>query len=173
MLTIAVFAAVAAWWTLTAAAALRPAAAVHGKATLAMRTAGIVPSGVLAGAGNLVAGDSLQREVGITNVGSKPVGAAAVRVRAIGAASLSSGLSVQIDRCTARWVSSGKSLLCHATQTTLTSWFTPSSKQISLALAGLKPRATAWLRVTVRLAAGASAAQQGVSTTLTYTFSAS
>ena len=63
-LTIAVLAAVAAWWTLTAAAALRPSAAVHGKATLAVRTLGISPAGGLTGAANLAAGDSLQRQLG-------------------------------------------------------------------------------------------------------------
>jgi len=172
-LTIAVLAAVAVWWTLTAAAALRPSAAVHGKATLAVRTLGISPSGGLTGAANLAAGDSLQRQLGIINVGSKPVAAAAVKVVPTSGSHLNSGLTVQVDRCSKAWVVAGKALTCRGTTTTLTGAFAPGSKQISLALAGLKPNATAWLRVTVRLAAGASAAQQSVSTTLTYTFSAS
>ena len=172
MLSVAVFAAVAAWWTLTAAAALRPAVAVHGKATLAVRTTGISPAGGLTGASDLAAGDTLQRQLGIVNVGSKPVAAAAVHVAA-GTSPLDSALTVHVDRCSAAWVASGKALVCHGTQTSLTGWFAPGSKQVSLALAGLKPKATAWLRVSVKLAAGASAAQQGVATTLTYTFSAS
>jgi len=172
-LTIAVFAAVAAWWTLTATAALRPASAVQGRATLAVRAVGISPAGGLTSGANLAAGDAVQRQLGITNVGSKPVAAAAVVVQAAGGSRLSSDLTVQVDRCSAAWVASGKALVCHGTQTTLSGWFAPSSRQIALAVAGLKPNATAWLRVTVKLAAGASAAQQGVQTTLTYTFSAS
>ena len=166
-------AAVAAWWTLTAAAALRPAAAAHGKAALAVRSSGITQSGGLTGAANLAAGDSLQRQLGLTNVGTKAVAAAAVQVAPARSSPLNSGLTVQVDRCSVAWVASGKALACHGKQTSLTGALAPSSKQISLALAGLKPKATAWLRVTVKLAAGSSATQQGVSTTLTYTFSAS
>jgi hypothetical protein len=167
-----VFAAVAAWWTLTATAALRPAPAVYGRATLAVRASGISPTGGLTNGAKLAAGDSVQRQLGITNVGSKAVAAAAVVVQAAGGSRLSSNLTVQVDRCSAAWAASGKALVCHGTQTTLSGWFAPGSKQVSLALAGLKPNATAWLRVTVKLTAGASAAQQGVATTLTYTFSA-
>jgi hypothetical protein len=172
LLTIAVVAAVAAWWTLTAAAALRPAAVVHGSAKLAVRTSGISPTGGLTGAADVAAGDSIQRQMGITNVGTKPVAAAAVQVTAT-ASRLTTGLTVQVDRCSVQWAVVGKGLVCRGTQTALTGAFPPGSKQVSLALAGLKPRATAWLRVTVKLAASDSAAQQGVATTLTYTFSAS
>jgi hypothetical protein len=174
LLTIAVCAALAAWWTLTAAAALRPASSVHGRARLAVHAAGISPSGELTGASNVAAGDSVQRQLGITNVGSKTVGAAAVAVVAT-ASRLNTGLTVHVDRCSVPWVTlaGAQALVCRGTTTSLTGSFAPGSKQVSLALAGLKPKETAWLRVTVKLAATALAAQQGVATTLTYTFSAS
>ena len=173
MLTIAVVAAVGAWWTFTAWAALRPAAQVHGRAALSVRTSGITAGGLTGGA-NLAAGDSVERQLGITNVGTKPVAAAAVVVGATGSP-LDSGLTVHVDRCSIPWfaLAGGHGLTCRGAQSSLTGAFAPGSRQISLALAGLKPKATAWLRVTVKLAAAASAAQQGVQTTLTYTFSAS
>ena len=123
---------------------------MHGRATLAVHAAGISPSGGLTGASNVAAGDSVQRQLGITNVGSKPVAAAAVQVVPATASRLNSGLTVHVDRCSVPWVTpAGQGLVCRGTTTSLTGSFAPGSKQVSLALAGLKPKATAWLRVTV------------------------
>jgi hypothetical protein len=148
---------------------------VHGRAILAVRSSGITPAGGLTGATNIAAGDSIQRQLGIVNSGSAAVRAAGVRVTAPSASRLASSLTVRVDRCSAPWVApaGGQGLSCRGMQTSLTGSFAPGPGQVSLALAGLKPNQTAWLRVTVKVAAAASAAQQGVATTLTYTFFAS
>jgi predicted ribosomally synthesized peptide with SipW-like signal peptide len=132
------------------------------------------------GASNLVAGDTIQRAVDLTNTGtgtSDPLGSIQLTTSASPSSLLdtdaTNGLQMTIDKCSVAWTESGPpyTYACGGTTSSVLASRSVSGANLPLSnLAAVTTGSTDRLRVTLTLPAGAPNALQGQSSTISYTF---
>jgi predicted ribosomally synthesized peptide with SipW-like signal peptide len=126
----------------------------------------------------IVPGDTMQREVDVSNTGNQPVNAITLTTNATATSLLDSdatnGLQMVVDRCSQAWTEAGVSpaytYTCAGTQTNN---IIPSRAVIGSGLplaATLAVGGTDYLRVTLSFPSAAGNMFQGLSSTIAFTF---
>jgi spore coat-associated protein N len=134
------------------------------------------------GASNMVAGDTVQRAVDLTNSGtgsSDPLASILLTTSASPSSALDTdtvtGLQMAIDKCSVAWTESAApyTYTCSGTTTTVLSTRAVIGASLALAnLSALTTGSTDHLHVTLTLPAAAPNALQGKSSGISYTFDA-
>ena len=129
-------------------------------------------------ASNLVPGDTVQRAVDLTSTSSDPLGSVSLQTSASPGNALTTdpnGLTVKIDKCSVAWTESGVApaytYTCSGATTSILAATAAGSTSTLSSLAALTSgSSTDHLLVTLTLPAAAGNALQGLSTTITYSF---
>lgn len=132
------------------------------------------------GATGMVPGDSLQRRVKLTNAGSESLASIALTTTASPSTLLdtdaTNGLQMKIQRCSVAWVESTAApytYVCAGTTSDVLAERAIIGPNLALtSMAALTPGATDDMVVTVRLPSTAGNTFQNLSSTITYTFTA-
>ncbi len=153
-----------------------------GTMTIALGATGASTNRLTVNATGLVPGDTAQRSFNLSNTGSTNFSAVAMTSAASPSSLLDTdatdGLQMVVDKCSVAWTESGSSpaftYTCSGTTTTIISSRAIVGSNLSMAgLAALTSSGTDYLRLTLTLPSGAANTFQGLSSTLTYTFTAS
>jgi hypothetical protein len=121
------------------------------------------------------AGDVEQRVISLRTHGGMPVAAAALVIVAPGATSAlrHRGFEVRVDRCSRGWSPSpGGGLRCAGHVRAVLGWRAAEGRLETRAIGRIRAGGTAFLRVSLRLPAGAATDQEGRSVRLRYRFTA-
>jgi spore coat-associated protein N len=150
-----------------------------GTVTIALGATGAATNRLTVDATGVVAGDTIQRSFDLTNSGNQNLASVALTTTASPSSLLDSdatnGLQMVIDKCSVAWTEAGSSpafaYTCGGTLTTII----PSRAVIgsNLALAGLAALTTGGtdhLRATLTLPSGTGNTFQGLTSTITYSF---
>lgn len=133
------------------------------------------------GASGIVPGDTMQRAVDLTNAGSEDLASIVLTTTASPSSALDTdttdGLQLAIDRCSVPWTESGTSpaftYTCSGTTQTVLATRPVIGTNMALAnLSALTAGATDHLRVTLSFPSSAGNSFQGVTSAITYTFTA-
>jgi spore coat-associated protein N len=133
------------------------------------------------GASGIVPGDTLQRAVDLTNAGSEDLASITLTTSASPSSVLdtdaTNGLQLAIDRCSVPWTESGTSpaftYTCSGTTSTVLATRPVIGSNLALSnLSALTAGATDHLRVKLSFPSSAGNTFQGVSSAITYTFTA-
>ena len=153
--------------------------ATSGTVTVALGATGAATNRLTLAATGVVPGDTIQRSFDLTNTGNQSLASVALTTTASPSSLLNTdttnGLQMVLDRCSSTWTESGTSpaftYTCGGTLTTVI-----ASRPVigsNLTLAGLSAMAsggTDHLRVTLTLPTTADNAFQGLTSTITYSF---
>jgi len=153
-----------------------------GTVVVALGATGASTNRLTVGAGGLVAGDTVQRSVDLSNTGNQDFASVALTTSASPSSALdtdaTSGLQMVIDRCSVAWTEAGTSpAFTYTCQGGSTSSVLASAPIIGpgLALSNLSSLTagnTDHLRVTLTLPSAAGNTLQNQSSTITYSFTA-
>jgi spore coat-associated protein N len=127
---------------------------------------------------NLVPGDTVQRAVDLTSNSSDPLGSVSLQTSASPSNALTTdpnGLTVKVDKCSVAWTESGTApaytYTCSGTTTSILAATAAGSTSNLPSLAALTSgSSTDHLVVTLALPSAAGNTLQGLSTTITYSF---
>jgi spore coat-associated protein N len=127
---------------------------------------------------NLVPGDTVQRAVDLTSNSSDPLGSVTLQTSASPSNALTTdanGLTVKVDKCSVAWTESGTApaytYTCSGTTTSILAATAAGSTSGLPSLAALTSgSSTDHLLVTLALPSAAGNTLQGLSTTITYSF---
>jgi spore coat-associated protein N len=127
---------------------------------------------------NLVPGDTVQRAVDLTSNSSDPLGSVSLQTSASPSNALTTdpnGLTVKVDKCSVAWTESGTApaytYTCSGTTTSILAATAAGSTSSLPSLAALTSgSSTDHLVVTLALPSAAGNTLQGLSTTITYSF---
>jgi hypothetical protein len=178
--TAAAVAGLGTWATFTDTAPVAQGAISAGTVDIAIPGPGATNRLTL-GASGIVPGDTMQRAVDLTNAGSEDLAAITLTTSASPSSVLdtdaTNGLQLAIDRCSVPWTESGTSpaftyTCAGTTQTVLASRPVIGSDMALANLSALSAGGTDHLRVTLSFPSSAGNAFQGVTTAVTYTFTA-
>jgi len=129
-------------------------------------------------ASNLVPGDTVQRAVDLTSNSSDPLGSVSLQTSAAPGNALTTdpnGLTVKVDKCSVAWTESGVApaytYTCGGTTTSILAATAAGGTASLSSLAALSSgSSTDHLLVTLALPSAAGNSLQGLSTTITYSF---
>jgi len=127
---------------------------------------------------NLVPGDTVQRAVDLTSNSSDPLGSVSLQTSAAPGNALTTdpnGLTVKVDKCSVAWTESGVApaytYTCSGTTTSILAATAAGNTASLSSLAALSSgSSTDHLLVTLALPSAAGNSLQGLSTTITYSF---
>ena len=127
------------------------------------------------GASNIAAGDTIQREVTLTNTGSIALKDVKLTTTAVAPTSLltgATGLTMAIDSCPSGWTESSTpyTYTCGSTPTTVLATRAVIGSDLALSNLDLTANTPNHLRVTLTLPAGADNTFQSQSSTIDYLF---
>lgn len=155
--------------------------AASGTMTIALGSTGASTNRLTVNATGLVPGDTAQRSFDLSNSGSTDFSGITLTSTASPSSLLdtdaTNGLQMVVDRCSNAWTESGSSpaftYSCSGTTTTIIGSRAIIGSNLSMAgLSALSGGGTDYLRLTLSLPATAGNTFQGLSSTLTYTFTA-
>lgn len=150
-----------------------------GTVTIALGPAGAATNRLNIGAGNIAAGDTIQRSVDLINQGSLNLSAVTLTTAATTSSALdtdtTNGLQMVIDKCSVPWTEGGVApaytYTCSGVTTTVLASTPVVGANMTLSgLSALTAGSTDHLRVTLTLPATAPNALQGQTSTIQYTF---
>ncbi|WP_432244982.1 TasA family protein [Arthrobacter sp. G.S.26] len=149
-----------------------------GTVNVAVGATGTAANRLNVAATGLVAGDSVQRAVTLSNTGNQNLSAVTLTTVASPSTKLDTdtvnGLQLAIDACSVPWTEAGTTALTYTCAGTVTSVLAPRPVAgANMALAGLNSLTSAAadnLRVTVNLPAAADNTFQGLSDTIGFSF---
>lgn len=168
----------------TSAATGGPQSVTSGTVVIALGATGAATNRLNVNAANVAPGDTIQRAVDLSNTGSLSLASITLGVSASpsslldNAAGASEGLTIQVQSCSSAWTEAGPpyTYTCSTSPTTVLAATPVSTLETTAAsLPGLKSLATGsstpdYLVVTLALPSAAGNTYQGLSSTLTYTF---
>lgn len=151
-----------------------------GTVTIALGAAGGVDNRLTVGAANLAAGDTVDRQVKLSNSGSIDLSALTLTTTAPTSSILdtdtTNGLQLQVDKCSVAWTEAGTNPYTYTCGGTTTAVVAPRpviGSAISLgSLASMTAGGSDYLRVRVTLPTAAGNGFQGKSSSLLYTLDA-
>ena len=151
-----------------------------GTVTIGVGTAGGADNRLTVGATNLAAGDTVDRQVKLSNSGSIDLSALTLTTTAPTSSVLNTdttnGLQLQVDKCSVAWTEAGTNpytYTCGGTTTSVVAARPVIGSAISLgSLASMTAGGSDYLRVRVTLPTAADNSFQGKASTLQYTFDA-
>jgi spore coat-associated protein N len=169
-----------AWATFTSTVSQSQTLA-SGTVTIALGATGAATNRLNIGASNLAAGDTVQRAVNLTNSGSISLASITLTTTASPSTALdtdaTNGLQMVIDKCSQAWTEGGSApaytYTCGGTTQTVVASRAVIGSGLSLSNLGiLSATGTDYLRVTLTLPSGAGNTLQNLSSTITYSFTA-
>lgn len=151
-----------------------------GTVTIGLGAAGGVDNRLTIGATNLAAGDTVDRQVKLSNSGSIDLASLTLTTAATTSSILdtdtTNGLQLQIDKCSVAWTEAGTNpytYTCGGTTTSVLASRPAVGAAVSLgSLASMTAAGSDYLRVRVTLPTAAGNGFQGKASTLQYTFDA-
>jgi predicted ribosomally synthesized peptide with SipW-like signal peptide len=155
-------------------------AVASGTVNVALGAAGGVDNRLTIGATNLAAGDTIDRQIKVSNSGSIDLASATVTTSATTSSLLdtdaTNGLQLQIDKCSVAWTETGSgpyTYTCGGTTTSVLASRAVIGSAISLSgLNAMTAGGSDYLRVRLTLPTAANNTFQGKSSTILYTFDA-
>ncbi len=150
-----------------------------GTITIALGATGAATNRLTVNATAVVAGDTIQRSFDLTNSGNQSLASIALTTTASPSSLLdtdaTNGLQMVIDRCSTTWTEAGTSpaftYTCGATLTTIIASRAVIGSALTMAaLSALTNGGTDHLRVTLTLPSATGNTFQGLTSTLTYSF---
>lgn len=168
------------WASFTATASVDQGDVTAGTVTIAIPAAG-ASNRLTLGATGIVPGDTLQRAVDLQNTGNQDLASIVLDVTAPTTSLLdtdaTNGLQVVIERCSVAWTEAGSNpaytYTCGGTTSSVVASRPVVGSAIALSnLSSLTAGATDHLRVTLSFPSGAGNTFQGVTSALTWTFTA-
>ena len=169
-----------AWATFTSTVSQSQTLA-SGTVTIALGATGAATNRLNIGASNLAAGDTVQRAVNLTNSGSISLASITLTTTASPSTLLdtdaTNGLQMVIDKCSVAWTEGGTApaytYTCGGTTSTVVASRAVIGSGLTLSNLGiLSSTGTDYLRVTLTLPSGAGNTLQNLSSTITYSFTA-
>ena len=169
-----------AWATFTSTVSQNQTLA-SGTVTIALGATGAATNRLNIGASNLAAGDTVQRAVNLTNSGSISLASITLTTTASPSTLLdtdaTNGLQMVIDKCSVAWTEGGTApaytYTCGGTTSTVVASRAVIGSGLTLSNLGiLSSTGTDYLRVTLTLPSGAGNTLQNLSSTITYSFTA-
>lgn len=150
-----------------------------GTVAIGLGAAGTANNRLTVGASNIAPGDTIQRQVALSDTGNIPLASIGLTTTASPSSLLdtetTNGLQLQIQSCSAAWTEAGTApaytYTCSGTATTVLASRPVIGSNIALpGLAALSPGGVDHLLVTLSLPSSATNAMQNQSSTITYTF---
>lgn len=150
-----------------------------GTVTIALGATGAATNRLTVNATGVVPGDTIQRSFDLSNTGNQNLATVALTTTASPSSLLDSdatnGLQMVLDKCSLPWVETGTSpaftYTCGGTNTTVIASRAVIGSNLTLAaIAALSSGGTDHLRVTLTLPSATGNTFQGLTSTLTYTF---
>ena len=151
-----------------------------GTVTIGLGAAGGVDNRLTVGASNLAAGDTVDRQVKLSNSGSINLSSLTLTTAATTSSVLdtdaTNGLQLQVDSCSVAWTEAGTNPYTYTCSGTTTSVLAPRAvigSAVTLgSLASMTAGGSDFLRVRATLPTAAGNSFQGKTSTLQYTFDA-
>jgi predicted ribosomally synthesized peptide with SipW-like signal peptide len=176
---VASVAGMASYATFTDTTSVDQASVASGTVDIALGTTGTTNNRLDIGATAMAAGDTLDRQVKLTNAGNVNLGALTLTTSALTSSVLdtdtTNGLKLSIDSCPTAWTESGPpyTYTCAAGSTTVLAARPVIGSNISLGTLGSSTAGGAdYLRVRLQLPATADNTFQGKTSAIRYTFDA-
>jgi spore coat-associated protein N len=150
-----------------------------GTVTIALGATGAATNRLTVNASGVVAGDTIQRSFDLTNSGNQNLASVALSTTASPSSLLDTdavnGLQMVIDKCSTTWTEAGTApaytYTCGGTLTTIIASRAVVGSNLTMAgLAALTSGGTDHLRVTLTLPSSAGNTFQGLTSTITYSF---
>jgi spore coat-associated protein N len=150
-----------------------------GTVTIALGATGAATNRLTVNATGVVAGDTIQRSFDLTNTGNQSLASISLTTTASPSSLLdtdaTNGLQMVVDKCSVAWTEAGTSpaftYTCGGTLTTVVASQGVIGSNLPLSLsAALSPGGTNHCRITLTLPSGTGNTFQGLTSTITYSF---